>query len=1290
METFYKPKTFLRLKTYLMLVMAIIFANASFAQVVTGGSGNWSSTTANAPWPGGTIPANTADIVVGAGHTLTVDGNRTCRSITLRNGATLFVNTGITLTVSTNVIMVNGGSNSVSATIQGPGTISAVDLNIGNGTSLQSSGGYTYIHSLNFAFASLNLSGKISLLSYNGGKNNQNDNAAFNIQSGTVTVAGTITSVNENANNISTLSLETGAQTGTLVLNAATPSNFSLTGTTEMLFNGGNSTVNYNRAGNQVVIGETYNNLSLSGSGVKTNNGITIAGIMAMRGTATASSAPVFLAGSILEYNGSTAQTTGPEFPASMPGGVIINNTNGLTLNASRTVAANVDLQNGLLHTGTNTLTIGASGSISQGTATSFVNGKLARAFNSIGSKNFPVGKTGNFRPLSINFTALTGTSTVTVEQMESALAGTFPPGANLAENRHWAISQIGASAFTFNISLSPGSLSLSGKTLIGRNNGGVLTTHQTTTPNYTANGLTAFGNFAIMSCGPLASTISPQACNSYTAPDGAVYTSSGTYTATILSSAGCDSVITIHLTINNSKTSTMAVNACGSFTAPNGVVYSSSGIYTANLQTQAGCDSVVTINLTIKNSTNSNFNVVECGTYTAPDGVAYTTSGIYTATLENAAGCDSVITINLTINSHYAPSINVVDCDSYTAPDGVVYTSSGTYTAQLQSVANCDSIITINLTINQSSSSTISPVACDSYTAPDGAVYTSSGTYTATIENAAGCDSTITINLTIKQSTASSITVVECDTYTAPDGMVYNTSGIYTATLENAAGCDSIITINLTINNSSMHTLHITACNSYTAPDGAVYNNTGTYTAVLENALGCDSAITMHLTIKHSSTEVLNIVACESYTAPDGVVYEASGMYTAVLENAAGCDSIITINITIKNSITADAGENQHLCNIENTTLLANLHAGAIGQWSVYSGTAMINDSANPNSTVSNLTVGEVSTLVWALDNGTCAVSYDTIHIYSHHLPQVSMEQLDDMCLNLQVLELTGGLPAGGQYMGAGVSGNEFNPMLAGVGTHTIYYHYTDNNGCSNSHSTTFTISGPVVELGPDTTLCGGCITLHAGAAVSYYWSTGEEYPSIVVCQSSTIWAMVTDDMGCIATDTIHITISQPPVVDLGDGIIAQAGDNVVLDAGNDGAEYVWSTGATTQTITVTTSGAYYVKVTDEWGCSASDTILVEFTTGLEALAVRNLELEAYPNPNKGTFNLRFTVSATEDIKINVMDYTGAVVYAETISGFAGTYFKTLDLSGRASSLYFVQVNAGNQFKTIKVFVDK
>ena len=96
-------------------------------------------------------------------------------------------------------------------------------------------------------------------------------------------------------------------------------------------------------------------------------------------------------------------------------------------------------------------------------------------------------------------------------------------------------------------------------------------------------------------------STITTATCNSYTSPGGNLYTTSGIYADTIPNAAGCDSIITINLTVNNSSVSTENIVACGSYTVPSGhFTYTLDGTYTDTIPNASGCDSIITINLTV------------------------------------------------------------------------------------------------------------------------------------------------------------------------------------------------------------------------------------------------------------------------------------------------------------------------------------------------------------------------------------------------------------------------------------------------------------------------------------------------------------------------------------------------------------------------------------------------------------------------------------------------------------------------------------------------------------------
>lgn len=261
----------------------------------------------------------------------------------------------------------------------------------------------------------------------------------------------------------------------------------------------------------------------------------------------------------------------------------------------------------------------------------------------------------------------------------------------------------------------------------------------------------------------PSTSSATVTECDSYLW-NGTNYTTSGVYTHTSTNSVGCDSVATLNLTIKHSTDSTISVTNCSSYTwAQTGLTYNTSGLYRDTIANAAGCDSVITLNLTINMPSTETVTATGCGSYTwALNGQNYTTSGSYTHTIQNSVGCDSVVTLNLTMGQPNTGIDTQVACETFTWIDGVEYTAStNTPTFTLTNASGCDSVVTLHLTINQNTGSTVAPVtACGSYTWPlSGQTYTTSGTHTHILPNAAGCDSVITLNLTINPQPVVTIT---------------------------------------------------------------------------------------------------------------------------------------------------------------------------------------------------------------------------------------------------------------------------------------------------------------------------------------------------------------------------------------------------------------------------------------------------------------------------------------------------------------------------------------------------
>src|SRR5690554_101958 len=227
------------------------------------------------------------------------------------------------------------------------------------------------------------------------------------------------------------------------------------------------------------------------------------------------------------------------------------------------------------------------------------------------------------------------------------------------------------------------------------------------------------------------------------------------------------------------------------------------------------GCDSIVTLNLTIDGTVDNTTDTrTECAPFTWIDGNTYNSDeNAATFTLTNQAGCDSIVTLNLTIAGTSTTGIDTrTECAPFTWIDGNTYNSDeNAATFTLTNQAGCDSIVTLNLTIDETVDNTTDKrKEKATFNWMNGNIYNSDeNEATFTLTNQAGCDSIVTLNLTIDGTVDNTTdTRTECAPFTWIDGNIYNSDeNAATFTLTNQAGCDSIVTLNLTINNSTTGT---------------------------------------------------------------------------------------------------------------------------------------------------------------------------------------------------------------------------------------------------------------------------------------------------------------------------------------------------------------------------------------------------------------------------------------------------------------------------------------------------
>jgi gliding motility-associated-like protein len=193
----------------------------------------------------------------------------------------------------------------------------------------------------------------------------------------------------------------------------------------------------------------------------------------------------------------------------------------------------------------------------------------------------------------------------------------------------------------------------------------------------------------------------------SYTLPGGNTVNSSGTYIDTLQTvPLGCDSIITTNLTVYPLPVTNIYHTICANqnYTLPSGNTVNTAGTYTDTLTTPQGCDSIVVTALTVYpiDSTLVNDTICSGNVYILPDGSAVNSAGVYAVTLQNVYGCDSVVVTNLNVNPTSATTLTDTICNgnNYVLPNGNTVTVAGSYPVTLTNIYGCDSVVTIQLTV--------------------------------------------------------------------------------------------------------------------------------------------------------------------------------------------------------------------------------------------------------------------------------------------------------------------------------------------------------------------------------------------------------------------------------------------------------------------------------------------------------------------------------------------------------------------------------------------------------------
>jgi hypothetical protein len=549
--------------------------------------------------------------------------------------------------------------------------------------------------------------------------------------------------------------------------------------------------------------------------------------------------------------------------------------------------------------------------------------------------------------------------------------------------------------------------------------------------------------------------------------------TTSGSYLDTLTNSKGCDSFLTLVLTVYPTPTTNLSAAICnGQSYLFNGVYQTTSGTYRDTLVTSKGCDSFIVLTLTVNPTPTANLTASIClGQSYLFNGINQTTSGTYRDTLTTYKGCDSFIVLTLTVNPTPTTNLNIAICNgqSYFF-NGVNRNTAGTYRDTLTTSKGCDSFIILNLTVNNSTSYAYNATICNSqFYFFNGSNRTVAGTYLDTLTNIAGCDSFLTLNLVVNPTPTTNLFASICtgQSYLF-NGINQTTSGSYRDTLTTTKGCDSFLVLNLTVNNSSTYSFNAFICNGQAYSfRGIPRTSTGIYRDTLKNAMNCDSFVILNLTVHPTPTTNLPVSICtgQSYFF-NGLNRTVSGTYLDTLTTIFGCDSFIVLNLTVNNLPTIDAGidKTRVNCTFDSVQIGTVSVNGMSYRWTPSLGlsdTTIAQPFAKPNATRTyTLEITQNSTGCKNKDSVIVVVTSSTL--IANTGGDTTICQNATLSIGGTPTASNGTSPYSYVWTGSSLNNNTIsNPnhitSIPGKFSHTLYV--TDSKGCNAADTVLITI---------------------------------------------------------------------------------------------------------------------------------------------------------------------------------------------------------------------------------------
>lgn len=378
-------------------------------------------------------------------------------------------------------------------------------------------------------------------------------------------------------------------------------------------------------------------------------------------------------------------------------------------------------------------------------------------------------------------------------------------------------------------------------------------------------------------------------------------YTTSGNYNHKVSNLGGCDTIYTLHLTVNNDVYLNLNETICeNSYYSWAGKRYTQPGVYYDTLPGFNGeCDTVSTLTLTVLPTSFTTINQDICPeTSIIFNNQTINKSGVYYDTLNSIYGCDSIIRMIVSVKPSFLHQDTSYVCNG----DSIIFFNTiikedGIYTADLKTVDGCDSIYKKTVIILRADTTNIIVHQCNGIPYNFyGQLITKPGKYLKKLTNNVGCDSVIRLIYdTVPYYFREQAHICEGETYNFHNKIV-STQGKHYVTFKSRTGCDSTFELSLTVGKRYEFVTDTSVCSD--GPffwHGKQYVKSGTYTDSLASSLGCDSVFILKLTFidRPQYSKVVEFCQGDSLYF-NGRIIKHSVNIDDTLRALSGCDSIV------------------------------------------------------------------------------------------------------------------------------------------------------------------------------------------------------------------------------------------------------------------------------------------------------------------------------------------------------------------------------------------------------------